>query len=84
MISAQTLEGKKARKLLKREIAEGEMLINRSIEKPGSAGGRPRDVYMISLNQFGADNCCPDTLARTAASKSIVFSPGSHYPRAQC
>ncbi|BDA45253.1 hypothetical protein COCOBI_07-0400 [Coccomyxa sp. Obi] len=41
-----------ALRLLKRVIAEGEMLINRSVENPGSAGGRPRDVYMISFNQF--------------------------------
>ena len=41
-----------ALRLLKREIAEAEMVINRSVDNPGSAGGRPRDVYMISFNQF--------------------------------
>ena len=41
-----------ALRLLKREIAEAEMVINRSVDNPGSAGGRPRDVYMISFHQF--------------------------------
>ena len=41
-----------ALRLLKREIAEAEMVINRSVDNPGSAVGRPRDVYMISFNQF--------------------------------
>ena len=40
-----------ALRLLEREIAEADMVITRSTDNPGSAGGRPRDVYMISFNR---------------------------------
>ena len=41
-----------ALRLLTREIPKAEIFINCSVDNPGSAGGRPRGVYMISFNQF--------------------------------